>query len=129
MIVDLNEERHEFFIEEPSFENNVLSHRRLEMRTLMLFVVLLAGFSVVAEQVQSNALQRAVVETAFSNFGGVGHNETSDLESSNIVLADVTAGGNSDVMAQVASKFHGSTIAEELIQSYGAKTTGAGTSG
>jgi hypothetical protein len=35
-------------------------------------------------------------------------------------LADETVGGNADVMAQVASNFHGSTIAGELIQSYGA---------
>lgn len=90
------------------------------MRALSLFVATLMAVSVFAEQIQSSALQRAVVETAFSNFGGVGHSETSDLEPSNIVLADVTAGGNSDVMAQVASQFHGSTIAEELIQSYGA---------
>jgi len=90
------------------------------MRALVLFVVSLAAVSVFAEQAQSSALQRAVVETALAHFGGVGHGETSALESSNIALADDTVGGNSDVMAQVASQFHGSAVADELITSYGA---------
>lgn len=98
---------------------NVLPDRRLAMRIMMLFFAAVVALPVFAESIETGGLQHAVVDTVVANFGGVGHDETNGLEPSNIVIADATLGGNADFMAEeVASKFHGRVIADELIKSY-----------
>lgn len=88
------------------------------MKILTLFLTSVVALPVLAGSIETVGLQHAIVESVVANFGGMVHDETSSLELSTIVIADATVGGNSDVMAQAASKFHGRLIAEELINSY-----------
>lgn len=88
------------------------------MKLMILFLAGAVALPVLAEPNEAVDLQHAVVDTVVANFGGMGHDVTSTLEPPNIVIADATVGGNSDLMAQTASKFHGRVIADELIESY-----------